>query len=115
VVDFAIESLFRKTGYQRPDHLLTHGFRRPAVGQNAVDVVPGVVAQFPNQNVRILKEAPWADVLGLLGQSGDEIMIRLLFDCGIFAPIDARRGVYFQLSGMYSNATRSKNGVTHYF
>ncbi|KAJ5331188.1 Telomerase reverse transcriptase [Penicillium atrosanguineum] len=100
VVDFAIESLFRKAGYQRPEHLLTHGFRRPAVGQNAVDMIPGVVAQFPNHNVRILKEAPWADVLGLLGQSGDEIMIRLLFDCGIFAPIDARRGVYFQLSGL---------------
>ncbi|KAJ5677257.1 uncharacterized protein N7477_002890 [Penicillium maclennaniae] len=100
VVDFAIESLFRKAGYQRPEHLLTHGFRRLAVGQNAVDVIPGVVAQFPNHNVRILKEAPWADVLGLLGQSGDEIMIRLLLDCGIFSPIDARRGIYFQLSGL---------------
>jgi len=114
VVDFAIESLFRKAGYQRPEHLLTHGFRRPAVGQTTLDVIPGVVSQFPNHNVRILKEAPWADVLGLLGQNGDEIMMRLLFDCGIFAPIDARKGIYFQLSGMYLSSAGSRNIIAHY-
>jgi telomerase reverse transcriptase len=27
-------------------------------------------------------------------------MMQLLFDCGIFAAIDARKGIYYQLSGM---------------
>lgn len=98
-----IESLFRHSGpYQRPEHLLTHGFRRAKPGQNALDNIPGLVAQFPNHNVRTLKNAPWADVLGLLGEHGDEIMMRLLFDCGIFCPIDAKKGMFYQLSGMTS-------------
>jgi hypothetical protein len=40
-------------------------------------------------------------------------MMRLLFDCGIFAPIDARRGVYFQLSGTYLSSNGSGNGLSH--
>lgn len=78
--------------YQRPEHLLTHGFHRPYNGQNA--------QQFPNLNVRVLKEGAWAKVLGLLGSNGEEIMMQLLFDCGVFAPIDAQKGIYYQLSGM---------------
>lgn len=50
--------------------------------------------------MRVLKEGPWAKVLGLLGSNGEEIMMQLLFDCGIFAAIDARKGIYYQLSGM---------------
>ncbi|KAJ5577953.1 Telomere reverse transcriptase [Penicillium hispanicum] len=101
VVDFVIEQLFKhNTSYQRPEHLLTHGFQRPARGQNALETnIPGVVIQFPNRNVQTLKDSPWSDILGLLGQNGDEIMMRLLFDCGIFAPIDSRMGVFYQLSG----------------
>ena len=98
VVDFVIGQLFKSL--QKPQHLLAYGFQRPSMGYNAPETnIPGVVIQFPNENVRILKESPWADILGLLGQSGDEAMLRLLFDCGIFAPVDAQRGIYYQLSG----------------
>lgn len=94
MVDFVIWKLFSQSNgsYQRPEHLLTHGFQRPYNGQNA--------QQFPNLNVRVLKEGAWAKVLGLLGSNGEEIMMQLLFDCGIFAAIDARKGIYYQLSGM---------------
>ncbi|KAF7530544.1 hypothetical protein PCG10_000053 [Penicillium crustosum] len=94
VVDFVIWKLFSQSNgsYQRPEHLLTHGFQRPYNGQNA--------QQFPNQNVRVLKEGAWAKVLGLLGSNGEEIMMQLLFDCGVFAAIDAPRGIYYQLSGL---------------
>lgn len=61
--------------------------------------IPGVVVQFPNHHVQTLKEAPWADVLGLLGSNGEEIMMRLLFDCGLFASIGAKKGIFYQLSG----------------
>jgi telomerase reverse transcriptase len=103
VVNFVIESLFARTpGYQKPQHLLTHGYgpHRPTDPSILETSILGLVAQFPNKNVRTLKESPWTDVLGLLGENGDEIMMRLLFDCGIFAPVNVRRGIYYQLSGM---------------
>lgn len=94
-----IGQLFKK--FSKPDHVLAHGFRRPAVGNNDLESnIPGVAIQFPNQNVGTLKESPWTEVLSFLGGNGDEIMLRLLLDCGIFAPIDAKRGSYYQLSGM---------------
>ncbi|KAJ5166723.1 uncharacterized protein N7482_005504 [Penicillium canariense] len=103
VVNFVIESLFaRSAGYQKPQHLLTHGYapHRPTNPSLLETSILGLVAQFPNRNVQTLKQSPWADILGLLGQNGDEIMMRLLFDCGIFAPVNARRGIYYQLSGL---------------
>ncbi|KAJ5312719.1 hypothetical protein N7508_003549 [Penicillium antarcticum] len=100
VVDFVIWKLFNHGSYSKPQHLLAHGFQRPAMGLNALETnIPGVVSQFPNQNVRTLKEGAWAEVLDLLGSNGDEIMMQLLFDCGVFAPINARKGIYSQLSG----------------
>ncbi|KGO41911.1 Telomere reverse transcriptase [Penicillium expansum] len=120
VVDFVIWKLFNHNNgtYQKPEHLLTHGFQRPYNGLNAQHTnVPGIVSQFPNQNVRVLKEGAWAEVLGLLGSNGEEIMMQLLFDCGIFAPINARKGIYYQLSGLplsvlepLSNASLVTNG-----
>ncbi|KAJ5492091.1 Telomere reverse transcriptase [Penicillium expansum] len=70
VVDFVIWKLFNHNNgtYQKSEHLLTHGFQRPYNGLNAQHTnVPGIVSQFPNQNVRVLKEGAWAEVLGLLG------------------------------------------------
>ncbi|KAJ5729255.1 Telomere reverse transcriptase [Penicillium malachiteum] len=99
VVDFVIGQLFKR--HKKPEHVLTHGFQRPFMGNNAIKSnIPGVVVQFPNENVSTLKESPWTEVLSLLGQNGDEIMLRLLFDCGIFAPINAHKGSYYQLSGL---------------
>lgn len=65
--------------------------------------IPGIVSQFPNQNAEMLKRGAWTEVLGLLGSNGDEIMMQLLFDCGIFTAINARRGIYYQLSGMHGS------------
>jgi telomerase reverse transcriptase len=97
------------SGYQKPQHLLTHGFQRPSMGQNALDTrIPGIVCQFPNHNVATLKAGPWADVLGLLGCNGEDIMMHLLFDCGVFAAINARKGVYYQISGMISRRLHFK-------
>lgn len=107
VVDFVIWKLFNQSVYQKPQHLLTYGFQRPAMGQCAQNTdIPGIVCRFPNHNVQTLKRSPWAEVIGLLGSNGEEIMMRLLFDCGVFAAITARKGVYYQLSGMNHQDTR---------
>ncbi|CAG8429897.1 unnamed protein product [Penicillium salamii] len=101
VVDFVIWKLFNQNGWSKPQHMLAHGFQRPsreADGQHTD--IPGVACRFPNHNVATLKKGPWADVLGLLGNSGEDIMMHLLFDCGVFAAINAPRGVYYQLSGL---------------
>ncbi|PWY77241.1 hypothetical protein BO94DRAFT_472976 [Aspergillus sclerotioniger CBS 115572] len=108
IVDFVISSLFNRNRFsrQQPRHLLARGFRRasaahvPCENSTITCSIPGLVAQFPNGNVQILKQAPWTDVLGLLGINGEEILMRLLFDCGIFTAVDQQRGIYFQLSGL---------------
>lgn len=112
VVDFVIWKLFKQCGYQKPQHLLTHGFQRPTMGQSAQNTnIQGIVCRFPNHNVETLKDSPWAEVLGLLGSNGEEIMMRLLFDCGVFAAIDARKGVYYQLSGIESPRDKTASSV----
>ncbi|KAJ5082191.1 hypothetical protein N7532_011234 [Penicillium argentinense] len=101
LIDYVIASIFKTSSasYRGPQHVLAHGFQY--AGEHAIDSgIPGVAIQFPNRNVQALKQAPWADVLGLLGQNGDEIMIHLLLDCGIFVPLDAGKGIYYQLSGL---------------
>ncbi|PYI10604.1 hypothetical protein BO78DRAFT_360710 [Aspergillus sclerotiicarbonarius CBS 121057] len=108
IVDFVISSLFSRNRFarQHPRHLLTRGFRRasaphaPCEDSVIACSIPGLVAQFPNGNVQTLKQAPWTEVLGLLGSNGEEIMMRLLFDCGLFTAVDQQRGIYFQLSGL---------------
>ncbi|KAJ5442593.1 reverse transcriptase [Penicillium cf. griseofulvum] len=103
VVDFVIWKLFNNNNgsYQKHQHLLTYGFQRHSIGRNAqATSIPGIVSQFPNQNVEDLTRGPWAEVLGLLGNNGEDIMMQLLFDCGIFAAIDTRKGIYYQLSGL---------------
>ncbi|EAW11871.1 telomerase reverse transcriptase [Aspergillus clavatus NRRL 1] len=103
IVDFVISALFNRHAfsYQKPQHLLTHGFQR-AGGPDVklASSIPGLARRYPNKNVQCLKQAPWTDVLGLLGGNGEEIMLRLLFDCGIFMAIDHRKGIYYQISGL---------------
>lgn len=95
-----ISSIFRdQSAYFGPRHVLAHGFQHAS--EISVDSgIPGVAIQFRNRNVEALKQTPWADVLGLLGRNGEEIMIHLLLDCGIFVPLDASKGIFYQLSGM---------------
>lgn len=109
IVDFVISVLFNRSGlsYQKPQHLLAVGFQR-ATGPSPLEngalpsSIPGIIAQYPNKNVEALKKAPWADVLGLLGSHGEEIMLRLLLDCGIFTCVDSRRRTYYQISGKFA-------------
>lgn len=84
------------------DHLLAHGFRRAWEWKDDVPcTIPGLTETFPNKYVRALKQAPWTDVLRLLGLSGESIMINMLLGCGIFAALDCRKGVYYQVSGEF--------------
>lgn len=111
IVDFVILTLLNRGrfSYQKPQHLLAYGYRRaataaalraPAQEPGALaSSIPGIVKQYPNRNVVTLKQAPWTDILGLLGSNGEEIMMRLLFDCGIFTCIDKRKRMFYQISG----------------
>lgn len=46
-----------------------------------------------------MKQAPWPQLLQLLGKSGEFMMINLLLDCSIFLNVEAGHGNYYQLSG----------------
>lgn len=65
----------------------------------AMTNIPGIMVQYPNKNVQALQQVPWTDVLDLLGSNGEEIMLKLLLDCGIFPCIDYRKSIFYQLSG----------------
>ena len=110
VVDFVIWKIFnRNNGYSKEaKHLLAHGFKRMSMQHAQHTGIPGIASHFPNQNVQVLKQGAWAEVLGLLGSNGEEIMMQLLFDCGIFAPIDAKKGIYYQLSGINQSRCRER-------
>ncbi|KAI9042294.1 telomerase reverse transcriptase [Aspergillus affinis] len=102
IVNSVIRKLLKDIGPSRRDrHLLTHGFQRAYGRSGEVPCsIPGHVEQFPNKNVQLVKQAPWTDVLNLLGYNGNDIMFELLRDCGIFTTVDLRKSVYYQVSGV---------------
>ncbi|KAL9124591.1 MAG: hypothetical protein Q9217_006090 [Psora testacea] len=107
LVDFAIWLLFHRVhrNAHRPPHLLCHGYLRATNHRHvnedhcAVAGVPGIVSHYPNGNVNVLKGAIWADILALLGKSGEEIMLDILLECSLFAMVPGGRDNYYQISG----------------
>ncbi|EEH04418.1 telomerase reverse transcriptase [Histoplasma capsulatum G186AR] len=108
IVDFAILTLFNsyRGSFYRPPHLLCHGFQRasnqcrPNHEHDPMSGIRGIVPQYPNKNVSILKNSPWTDVLDLLGKNCEEIMLHLLLDCSIFIQVDEKNCIFYQLSGI---------------
>ena len=107
LIDFTIWRLFNKTHRHahRPPHMLCHGYQRvnnlrqPHEDLCAIAGIPGLVPYYPNSNVDLLKGATWMGVLSLLGKEGDQIMLEMLLDCGLFVAIDEGQGNYYQISG----------------
>ena len=107
LIDFTIWRLFNRTHRHahRPPHMLCHGYQRvnslrqPDEDQCAIAGIPGLVSYYPNGNVDLLKGSAWTGILSLLGKEGDQIMLELLLDCGIYMAIDQDQGNYYQLSG----------------
>ena len=62
--------------------------------------VPGIVSHYPNSHVETLRGSIWNDVLSLLGKDGEQIMMDLLIDCGLFLTVSNGKGNLYQLSGI---------------
>ncbi|GAD98225.1 telomerase reverse transcriptase [Paecilomyces variotii No. 5] len=108
IVDFVILTLFNRVSFShhKPQHILAHGYQRTTTHNidstelgALASSIPGIVARYPNPSVSALKRAPWTAVLGLLGENGEEIMLRLLLDCGIFSCMNPENGAFYQFSG----------------
>ncbi|KAK2803650.1 hypothetical protein FQN51_003412 [Onygenales sp. PD_10] len=107
IVDFAILTLFNRHrgSFYRPPHLICHGFQRatdrylPHHAYAPMAGIRGIVPQYPNKNVSILKNPPWTHVLDLLGKNCEEIMLHMLLDCGLFVQVDGKADCLYQLSG----------------
>lgn len=85
---------------KRPSHVLCDGFKRVArTGDQGRTSIPGLFSLYPNSHVKILKSAPWPQLLALLGQSGERMMIDLLLDHSIFALVETGFRNYHQLNG----------------
>ncbi|KAK1527644.1 telomerase reverse transcriptase [Colletotrichum costaricense] len=110
IVDFVVWQIFNRHAAW-PKHLLCDGFRRQAQnianakGHGRDSGIQGLIAVDPNHYVQALKEAPWPQVLMLLGKSGEQIMIDLLIDTAIFLPVRAGHGNMYQLSGIPMSET----------
>lgn len=63
--------------------------------------IPGVELRIPNPQVAALRTSPWTDILTLLGSNGEDIMSKLLLDCGVFSCVDEDKGTFHQISGLY--------------
>lgn len=100
-MDFIIWLLFsrEKGSTKRPQHLLCDGFRKGAGHQAAASSISGLYSLYFNERVANIKQAPWPQLLHLLGKSGESMMINLLLDCSVFLPVEAGQGNYYQLSG----------------
>lgn len=109
LVDFVIWQLFSRasSSSEWPSHLLCDGFRkgrRPAhLRHRAGDhlcSIPGIYVLHPNPQVETVKQAPWPQLLKLLGRSGSHIMMDLLRDCAVFTSLARGSGNYRQISGI---------------
>ncbi|KAI1000221.1 hypothetical protein K3495_g7977 [Podosphaera aphanis] len=107
IVDFAIWLLFSKSyaSAGRNQHLLCQGYRKyVAYGsmskkQNVHSDIPGLYSICSNSHVASLKAAPWPKVLAQFGKDGDQAMVDLIINCGIYLPVGNSVGNYHQLSG----------------
>lgn len=66
---------------------------------SAACAIPGLVSYSPNQLVEQLKAQPWTELPLLLGKGGDEVLVNLLLDCGVFVPLSTAGGNLTQLGG----------------
>ncbi|KAJ2892715.1 hypothetical protein MKZ38_009438 [Zalerion maritima] len=102
IVDFVVWLIFSRTKESdRPQHLLCDGFRRGTGHHNLRNQcsIPGLFSAFPNNNVQVLKDSPWPQLLTLLGNSGQRLMIDLLVGCSVFVPVAAGHGNLLQITG----------------
>ncbi|RSL70645.1 hypothetical protein CEP53_001789 [Fusarium sp. AF-6] len=103
IVDFVVWLLFSrdlKAG-RRPKHLLCDGFRKSAgPGDQGNTSIPGLFSLYPNSHVKALREAPWPQLLALLGRAGEKIMIDLLVDTSVYVNVQAGFNNYYQLTGV---------------
>lgn len=76
--------------------------------------IPGVVSHYPNNHVSTLKSAIWAEVLSLPGKEGDEIMLDLILNFGVFVSVDNSKNNHYQLCGTF-HAERSGIGDCRLF
>ncbi|OPB46795.1 telomerase reverse transcriptase [Trichoderma guizhouense] len=103
IIDFVIWRLFTRERGPWPKHILCDGFRRNARDdQSARYTIPGtgIFSLYPNFHVKALREAPWPQLLALLGQAGERVMINLLSECSVFLKVDAGLDNYLQLTGI---------------
>ncbi|MCJ1405445.1 hypothetical protein MMC11_008673 [Xylographa trunciseda] len=108
IVDYAIKLLFEKIYRQshKPSHVLCHGYQRVFTPRESCEDhsttggIQGLVSLYPNAQVATMKGAAWSGVLKVLGKGGDQIMLDLILDCGLFVEVERGKDSFCQLSGV---------------
>lgn len=105
LVDFSVWLLFHRqhASAPRPPHVLCAGFARcVAFGPDASCAIPGLTAFALNPHVATLKGEVWTQLARALGRHSDNVVLDLLVNCGVFAPLGGdAQGCLYQLSGAF--------------
>lgn len=84
--------------------MLCHGFQRSAAGSFGVGRdIPGLVSTCYNEYVASLKSTTWQRIFDLLGAHADRIVVDLLVNGAMFAPLNMVSDSIYQLSGIVLN------------
>ena len=84
---------------------MCHGYQRSSAPKSTPEDhftlagIPGLVSHYPNSHVNKVKGALWGELLRIMGKDGEEIMLDLILDCGIFLAVEKGNSNYYQLSG----------------
>lgn len=94
----------------KPPHMLCHGIVRSSTtwqsgNRPATSSIPGLATVCTNEHAESIRGLAWHAILRLLGDGGENVLIDLLLNCGLFVPCDAAQGVYYQLSGALSQCS----------
>lgn len=84
--------------------MLCNGYERPSNAQQgsekAVVGFYGVNRVETKTNASVMQGPAWQALLKLLGKDGDQVMLDLIFHCGVFVPVSVGRNNLYQLSGI---------------
>ncbi|KAL1888087.1 Telomerase reverse transcriptase [Ceratocystis pirilliformis] len=106
IVDFCVWFIFqRSAGVAFPKHVLCDGYERGSgsrfSNRDLLDrPIPGLSLKRRNEHVEMIKKDPWPQILALLGCAGEDIMIHMLLNCGVFIALKGGVGNLFQISGI---------------
>lgn len=84
--------------------MLCHGILRSSTtwqsgNRPAISSIPGLASAHSNEYAERLRSPAWNIILGLAGDGGEDLIVDLLLNCGLYAQVEKSQGIYYQICG----------------